>query len=101
MKFIYLRTDFPSGLSHILMRNIDSKNYELRHYLLVLSHKGELWVDVFWPYDQECEMHTRLISESQFWHTFREWRLQGLDLGDNEKVAQVLARRQLHKRTKI
>ncbi|NLM21096.1 MAG: hypothetical protein GX207_05035 [Peptococcaceae bacterium] len=98
MKYIYLRTDFPNNRSHILMRNIDSNNKELRHYILVLSNSGKLWVDVFWPYDEECEMHTRLISEDQFWHTFREWRLNGLVLGDNEKVAQVLARRQLHKK---
>ena len=100
MKYTYLRTDFPNGRSHILMRCLDSGDKELRHYLLVLSNKGKLWVDVFWPYDEECEKLTRSLTEGQFWHTFREWRLQGLVLGDNEKVAQVIARRQLNKKNK-
>ncbi len=98
MKVTFLQTDFPNGRSHILMRNIDTKNSELKHYILVLSNKGKIWVDVFWPHDEESERHTRVISEQKFWHTFRDWRLQGLVLGDNERVAQVLARKQLDRK---
>jgi len=100
MKHSWLQTDFPSGRSHILMLNLGSINNELRHYMLVLSNRGKLWVDVFWPFDQESENYTRKISEQQFWHTFREWRLQGLVLGSNEQVAETLARQQLDKKKK-
>ncbi|AFM42032.1 hypothetical protein Desaci_3128 [Desulfosporosinus acidiphilus SJ4] len=95
MKLTYGRTDFPNGRSHILMRDSESLNPQLVHFLLVLSNKGTLWVDVFWPYDEESERITRRISEQQFWQTFREWRLQGIKLGDNSKVADMLARKQL------
>jgi hypothetical protein len=95
MKLIYLQTDFPNGRSHILMRNLDTVTDELHHYILVLSSSGRLWVDVFWPYDEESEQYTFGITEQQFWRIFREWRLQGLVLGDNEKVAQILAQKQL------
>jgi len=98
MKFVYLRTDFPSGRSHILMREIGKKYTELRHYLLVLSNNGKLWVDVFWPENEDYEKYTRELSERQFWHTFREWRLQGLVLGDNEKVAYIWAKKHLAKK---
>ena len=102
MKLVYLKTDFPSGRSHILMRNTESPTPELNHFLLVLTNKGTLWVDVFWPYDDESERYTRRISEQQFWQIFREWRLNGVQLGDNEQVAAVLARRQLNlKKQKI
>jgi hypothetical protein len=77
------------------MRDADSPTPELNHFVLVLSSKGTLWVDVFWPYDEESERYTRRISEQQFWQSFREWRLKGLNFGDNERVAQVLAKRQL------
>ena len=97
MKFTYIRTDFPNGRSHILMRDIESPNPELVHFMLVLSNKGTLWVDVFWPYDEESERYTRRISEQQFWQTFREWRLKGVLLGDNGKVAEMLARKRLSK----
>lgn len=96
MRLVYLRTDFPSGRSHILMKNSDVSNPELNHFILVLTNKGTLWVDVFWPYDADSERYTRRISEQQFWQLFREWRLNGLTLGDNEKVAAVLAKRQLN-----
>lgn len=95
MKLVYLRTDFPNGRVHILMRDVESPNPELNHFVLVLTNKGTLWVDVFWPYDEESERYTRRISEQQFWQTFREWRLNGVNLGDSERVAQVLAKRQL------
>ncbi|WP_088186275.1 hypothetical protein [Desulfosporosinus sp. FKA] len=95
MKLTYVRTDFPNGRSHILMRDSESPNPELVHFLLVLSNKGTVWVDVFWPYDEESEGFTRRISEQQFWQTFREWRLQGIKLGDNGRVADMLARKQL------
>ena len=95
MKFVYLRTDFPGGRSHILMREADYSNSELCHYALVLSNSGTLWVDVFWPYDEESEQLTRKISEQNFWRIFREWRLSGLKLGDSEKVAAMLARKLL------
>lgn len=95
MRLVYMRTDFPSGRSHILMRDIDSPNPELVHFVLLLSNKGTLWVDVFWPYDEESELYTRRISEQQFWQTFREWRLNGLKMGDSGHVAEILARRQL------
>lgn len=95
MKLVYMRTDFPNGRSHILMRDSESTNPELVHFILVLSNKGTLWVDVFWPYDDEAEDYTRRISEQQFWQTFRDWRLQGILLGDSGKVAEMLARRRL------
>jgi hypothetical protein len=98
MRVIYLQTDFPNGRSHILMRNTDTANAELHHYILVLSSKGKLWVDVFWPHDEESEKYTRNISEEQFWHTFREWRLNGLVLGDNGTVAKILARKHLDRK---
>lgn len=98
MRLIYLQTDFPNGRSHILMRNLASANVELQHFVLVLSNKGKLWVDVFWPYDEEYDRYTHSLSEQQFWHTFREWRLQGILLGDSEKVAEILARNQLEKK---
>ncbi|MDQ7093951.1 hypothetical protein REC12_10150 [Desulfosporosinus sp. PR] len=98
MKLTYIRTDFPNGRSHILIRDSESPNPELVHFLLVLSSNGTLWVDVFWPYDEESERITRRISEQQFWQTFREWRLQGLLLGDNGKVANMLARKRLMKK---
>ena len=100
MRQIYLRTDFPNGRSHILMRNAESSNQELIHFVLVLSNKGTLWVDVFWPYDEEAESYTRRISEQQFWQLFREWRLSGIVLGDSGKVAELLARKQLAKKKK-
>jgi len=98
MKLIYIRTDFPNGRSHILMRDTESTNPELVHFVMVLSNKGTLWVDVFWPYDQESEDYTHRISEQQFWQTFREWRLQGILLGDSGKVAELLARKHLLKK---
>jgi hypothetical protein len=98
MKLVYIRTDFPSGRSHILMRDLESPNPELVHFVLVLSNKGTLWVDVFWPYDEESERYTQRISELQFWQTFREWRLQGINLGDNGKVAKMLAKRRLSRK---
>ncbi|MDR3540056.1 MAG: hypothetical protein P4L69_03675 [Desulfosporosinus sp.] len=98
MKFNYLRTDFPNGRSHILMQNSESPNPELVHFVMVLSNKGTLWVDVFWPYDEESERYTGKISEQQFWQSFREWRLQGIHLGDSGKVAEMLARRRLSRK---
>lgn len=99
MKLVYMRTDFPNGRSHILMRDAESPNPELVHFVLVLSNKGTLWVDVFWPFDEEAEGYTRRISEQQFWQTFREWRLRGMLLGDSGKVAEMLARKRLaHKK---
>lgn len=98
MKFNYLRTDFPNGRSHILMQDSESPNPELVHFVMVLSNKGTLWVDVFWPYDVESEKYTGKISEQQFWQTFREWRLQGIRLGDSGKVAEMLARRRLSRK---
>lgn len=95
MKLNYIRTDFPSGRSNILMRDSELSNLELVHFVLVLSNKGTLWVDVFWPYDEEFEGYTRRISEQQFWQTFREWRLQGILLGDSGKVAEMLARKRM------
>ncbi|HZW83714.1 MAG TPA: hypothetical protein VFF14_09905 [Candidatus Deferrimicrobium sp.] len=96
MKLQYLRTDFPGNTrSHILIKNMAYPNPELVHFVLVLSNKGTLWVDVFWPYDLEAEQYTRHISEPQFWETFRKWRLDGMKLGDSEKVANALARKQL------
>lgn len=100
MKLSYMRTDFPNGRSHILMRDAESANPELVHFVLVLSNKGTLWVDVFWPYDEEAERYTRRISEQLFWQTFREWRLQGVVLGDSTQVAEMLARRQLARKRK-
>ncbi|GAB6174875.1 hypothetical protein JCM15765_43530 [Paradesulfitobacterium aromaticivorans] len=98
MKLVYMRTDFPSGRSHILMRDVESPNPELVHFVLVLTNKGTMWVDVFWPYDEESERYTRRISEQQFWQTFRDWRLGGVVLGDSGKVAEILARRRLAKK---
>ncbi len=95
MKLVYIRTDFPNGRSHILMQDSESYNPELLHFVLVLTNKGTLWVDVFWPFDEESEEYTRRISEQQFWQTFREWRLQGILLGDSGKVAGILARKRL------
>lgn len=90
-----MRTDFPSGRSHILMGDTESPHPELVHFVLVLSNKGPLWVDVFWPYDEESERYTRRISEQLFWQTFREWRLRGISMGDNGKVAEMLGRKRL------
>ena len=98
MKLIYIRTDFPNGRSHILIRDTEFTYPELVHFVMVLSNKATLWVDVFWPYDQESEGYTHRISEHQFWQTFREWRLQGIRLGDSEKVAKLLARKRLSKK---
>lgn len=98
MKLVYMRTDFPNGRTHILMRDVESPNPELVHFVLVLSNKGTMWVDVFWPYDEESERYTRRISEQQFWQTFRDWRLKGVVLGDSGKVAEILARRRLAKK---
>jgi N-acetylglutamate synthase-like GNAT family acetyltransferase len=56
-------------------------------------------VDVFWPYDDESEKYTYSVSEQQFWRIFREWRLQGLVLGDNEMVAHILAQKHLEVNT--
>jgi hypothetical protein len=97
MKLAYKRTDFPSGLSHILMEDAETPNPELVHFVLVLSNKGSLWIDVFWPYDEESEQYSRKISEQQFWQTFREWRLRGISIGDSGKVAAMLSRRRLAK----
>lgn len=98
MKLIYNRTDFPSGRSHILMRDTEFDYPELVHFVMMISNRGTLWVDVFWPYDKESEGYTHEISEQQFWQTSREWRLQGMRLGDSEKVAQILARKRLSKK---
>jgi hypothetical protein len=98
MKLVYLRTDFPSGRSHILIRDAESPSPELVHFVLVLTNKGTLWVDVYWPFDEESERLTRRISEQQFWQTFREWRLNGVKLGNSENVAEILARRQLSRK---
>ncbi|HZK83739.1 MAG TPA: hypothetical protein VFC58_03510 [Desulfosporosinus sp.] len=98
MKLIYIRTDFPNGRSHILIRDTEFTYPELIHFVMVISNKGILWVDVFWPYDEESEGYTHPISEDQFWLTFREWRLQGIVLGDSEKVAEILARKRLSKK---
>ncbi|MGI6449748.1 MAG: hypothetical protein ACOX3R_05445 [Desulfitobacteriia bacterium] len=98
MKLVYLQTNFPNGRSHILIRDLDSTNCELQHYVLVLSNSGKLWVDVFWPYDEESERYTSKISEDHFWRIFREWRLKGLVLGDNEKVAEIIARKHLSRK---
>lgn len=95
MKLVYNRTDFPSGRSHILIRDAEAPSPELVHFMLVLSNKGTLWVDVYWPYDEESERLTRRISEQQFWQTFREWRLKGMVLGDSGQVAELLARKRL------
>jgi len=100
MKLVYIRTDFPNGRSHILMRDTESCNPELVHFVLVLSNKGTLWVDVFWPFDEESEEFTRRISEQQFWQTFREWRLQGILLGDSGKGAEILAKKHLSRKSR-
>lgn len=98
MRLTYLQTDFPNGRSHILLKNTEFSSTELVHFILVLSKSGRLWVDVFWPYDEDAENLTYSISEQQFWRLFREWRLNGLFLGDSEKVATVLAKKQLDKK---
>jgi len=98
MKIDYLRTDFPNGRSHILMHDSESPIPELVHFMLVLSNKGTLWVDVFWPFDSESDKYTGRISEQQFWQTFREWRLQGILLGDSGKVAEMLAKKRLSRK---
>lgn len=97
MKLVYMRTDFPNARSHILIKDLESPNPELVHFVLVLSNKGTLWVDVFWPFDEEAERYTRRISEQQFWQIFRDWRLKGMFLGDSGKVAAMLARKRLSK----
>lgn len=91
-----MRSDFPGGRSHILMYDNESHNPELVHFVLVFSSNGTLWVDVFWPYDEEA--YTRMITEQQFWQTFREWRLRGMSLGDSHKVAERLSRKYLVKK---
>lgn len=73
MKTVYMRTDFSSGRSHIFVRDQVSPPSEHVH----------------------AEHLTRAISEQDFWQTFREWRLGGLTLGDNERIAQMLARKRL------
>lgn len=98
MKLIYIRTDFPDGRSRIIMKNTEFDYKELVHFIMVLSNKGTLWVDVFWPYDEEVEENTYRISEQQFWLLFREWRLQGMVLGDNEKAAENIAKKLLGKK---
>ena len=98
MKLAYVRTDFPGGLSHIILKNNDFTFPELVHFVLVLSNKGTLWVDVFWPYDEQSEEYTYRISEQQFWQLFREWRLQGMVLGDSERVAEIMAKKLLSKK---
>lgn len=95
MKLAYSRTDFPSGLSHIKMEDTESPNPELVHFVLVLSNNGSLWIDVFWPYDEESERYSRRISEQEFWQIFREWRLRGISIGDSSKVAAMLSRKRL------
>ncbi|UWG95622.1 hypothetical protein LPY66_11915 [Dehalobacter sp. DCM] len=98
MKLVYAKTDFPDGRSSILMRNQAASSSELCHYVLYLTSKGKLWIDVFWPFDEESEKHTTRISEEKFWHTFRQWRLKGIELGSNEKIAQILAQQHLSKK---
>lgn len=98
MKQVYLRSDFPDGRSHILMCDNGSHNPELVHFVLFYSNSGTLWVDVFWPYDEDA--YTQMITEQQFWQTFREWRLRGISLGDSGKVAEKLARKYLVKKIK-
>jgi len=102
MKLVYLRTDFPNCRSRILLRNIDSDNNpQLHHYILVLSNIGELWVDIFWPHDEDSEKYTTSLSEQQFWRIFREWRLHGITLGDNNRVAEILAKKELEKKRRF
>ncbi|CAA7601514.1 Hypothetical protein DEACI_2181 [Acididesulfobacillus acetoxydans] len=98
MKPVYIRTDYPSGRSHLLLKVLDSPDPELNHFLLVLSRKGMLWVDVFWAYDAEAEHYSHTVAEQEFWHTFREWRLGGISLGNNETVAQFLSHKRLFAR---
>ena len=100
MNVTYLKTAFPNGQSRILMRNLDYPNSELHHYLLVLNDNGQLWVDVFWPHDEDHDPLTATLSEQQFWRIFREWRLSGLSLGDSNTVAEVFAQKQLSRRQK-
>lgn len=66
MRLHFLQTNFPSGRSHILMRNADHSNTELYHYIMVLSNRGELWVDVFWPLDEESEKKHSAFQNSNF-----------------------------------
>ncbi|KLU63335.1 hypothetical protein CEB3_c03150 [Peptococcaceae bacterium CEB3] len=96
---IYLRSEFPSGRSNILMSDGKAHNSELFHFVLVLSDNGVLWVDVFWPYDED--IYTWAISEREFWETFREWRLRGLSLGDSGRVAEKLAHKCLSRKLSL
>lgn len=98
MKLVYAKTDFPDGRSNILIRNLSASNPELCHYILFLTSKGKLWIDVFWPVDEESEKYTTRISEDKFWHTFRQWRLNGIELGSNEKIAEMFAQQHLNKK---
>ncbi len=100
MKLTYKHIEFANGLSHIVMEDCESPNPELVHYVLVLSNKGILWVDVFWPADEETNNSSRIISEQQFWQTFREWRLRGISMGDSEEAAEMFSRRRLAKTKK-
>jgi hypothetical protein len=79
------------------MRNLDDLNTELHHFVLVLDDHGQLWVDVFWPIDEDNEPFTAPLTEKQFWRIFREWRLLGLSLGDSSTVAEVFAQKQMHR----
>jgi hypothetical protein len=97
MKLTYKYIELSDGLSHIVMEDSESPNPELVHYVLVLSNKGTLWVDVFWPLDEEADRSSRRISEQQFWQTFREWRLRGIVMGDSSEVAEMFSRRRLAK----
>lgn len=93
MKKVYMRSDFPGGRSHVLMCDAESHNPELVHFILILSNTGTLWVDVFWPYDEEA--YTQVITKQQFWQIFREWRSSGMSIGDSNKVAERLSRKYL------
>ena len=93
----YLKTVFPDGHSRILMRNLDDPSTELHHFILVLDDHGQMWVDVFWPIDEDNEMFTTFLSEKQFWRIFREWRLSGLSLGDSGIIAEVFAQKQMRR----
>ena len=93
----YLKTVFPNGRSRIMMRNLDDPNTELHHFILVLDDHGQLWVDVFWPIDEDNEPLTAILSEKQFWRIFREWRLSGLSMGDSSAVAEVFAQKQMRR----
>ncbi|MCL1917349.1 MAG: hypothetical protein FWG14_03380 [Peptococcaceae bacterium] len=95
MNLSYLKTNFPNGRSRILMRNLDDANTELHHFIFVLDDHGQLWVDVFWPIDEDAEPYTASLTEKQFWRIFREWRLSGISLGDNSVIAEVFAQKQM------